>query len=222
MDSLSEAAGVEIEASGLAVVRELATRPETQLRGRAAERQIASYNRGAFTSGEFVEFIRSQSPEVQSMFSTASDDQLNMAVEQLTRKELLLEEARTKGLSLTRAEEDSIRSAARQEIRQVVEISGLARGASGASAAATEARVNTLLQDAIAGRANLIPLGRFGFLLREIYPSEINEGAFGQVVEQLEQIRASQPAPQPMPGQIPMEGGVPQGEIPMTPPDTTP
>jgi hypothetical protein len=70
-----------------------------------------------------------------------------------------------------------------------------------------------MLSEALAGRANLVPLERFGFLLRDLYPNEINEGAFGQVVEQLERIRASQPQPQPqmqqpMPGegqQLPVE-----------------
>jgi hypothetical protein len=215
MDSLSQASSVEVEPGGLAVVRELATRPETQLRGRAAEREIATYNRGAFTSGEFLEFIRSQNPQVQSMFSTASDDQLGSAIEQLTRKELLLQQARAKGLSLSRAEEDTIRVAAREEIRRVVEASGLNQGAAGAPAAATEARVNTLLREALAGRANLVPLERFGFLLRDIYPSEINEGSFGQVVEELEQIRASQPAPPQLPEgmSLPVEPG--QGEQPI-------
>jgi post-segregation antitoxin (ccd killing protein) len=215
MDSLSTAANVEIQPGGLAVVRELATRPETRLRGRAADREIATYDRGAFTSGEFVEFVRAQDPQVQSMFSTASDDQLSTAVEQLTRKELLLQQARAKGLSLSRAEEDTIRSAARAEIRRVVEASGLARGAAGAPAAATEARVNALLRDALAGRTTLVPLQRFGFLLRDLYPSEINEGAFGQVVEQVERIRASLPPP---PQQAP-DGSTMQPPAGGTPPD---
>jgi hypothetical protein len=224
MDSLSQAAEVELQPGGLAVVRELATRPETQLRGRAAERSIATYNRGAFSSGEFLEFIRAQPPQVQSSFSTASDDQLSTAVEQLTRKELLLQQAETRGLSLTRAEEDTIRTAARAEIQRVVEASGLGQSP-GAPSAATEARVTMLLRDAIAGRVNLVPLDRFGFLLRDLYPNEINEGAFGQVVEQLERIRASRPAPAPQ-MQMPMPegstmqppgGGPPQQEMPIEP-----
>jgi post-segregation antitoxin (ccd killing protein) len=215
MDSLSQAAEIEVQPGGLAVVRELATRPETQLRGRAAEREISTYNRGSFTSGEFLEFIRAQPPQVQSSFATASDDQLSTAVEQLTRKELLLQQAREQGLNLSRAEEDTIRVAARTEIQRVVQASGLGQGAAGAPAAATEARVNTLLRDALAGRVNLVPLERFGFLLRDLYPNEINEGAFGQVVEQVERIRASQPAPpqQQMPDGSTMQQPQPEGGV---------
>lgn len=220
MDSLSQAADVEVQPGGLAVVRELATRPETELRGRASERPISTYNGGAFTSGEFLEFVRTQAPQVQSMFSTASDDQLSTAVEQLTRKELLLQQARERGLSLSRAEDDTIRTAAREEIERVVQASGLSQGAAGAPAAATEARVNNLLSAALAGQVNLVPLERFGFLLRDLYPNEINEGAFGQVVERLERIRASQPAPQPqLPDGSTMQQPVPEGA---TPPPTQP
>src|SRR5690606_27168716 len=161
MDSLSAAANVVVQAGGLAVVRELATRPETQLRGRAADREIATYDGGTFTSGEFLVFIRAQGPQVQSMFSTASDEQLSTAVEQLTRKELLLQQAAARGLTLTAAEDDTIRTAAREEIHRVVEASGLAVGAAGAPPAATEARVNYLLREALAGRAGLVPLDRF-------------------------------------------------------------
>lgn len=215
MDSLSQAAGVEVEPGGLAVVRELAGRPETQLRGRAAERPISTYEGGTLTSGEFLDFIRTQPPQVQSSFAMATDDQLSTAVEQLTRKELLLEQARELGLSLSREEEDSIRAAARSEIQQVVAASGLSQGAAGAPAGATEARVYELLRAGLEGRANLVPLQRFGFLLRELYPNEINEGSFSQVVSQLERMRASQP-PQPVPG---MDPGA-QPDTPVQPQDT--
>lgn len=221
MDSLSQAAQIEVQPGGLAVVRELATRPETQLRGRAAERPISTYSRGTLTSGEFLEFIRTQAPQVQSMFSTASDEQLSTAVEQLTRKELLLQQARAQGLNLNRAEEDTIRAAARAEIQRVVQSSGLAQGTPGAPAAATEARVSTLLRQALGGQVSLVPLDRLGFLLRELYPNEINEGAFGQVVQQLERIRASQPAvpmnPDGSTMQPPAQQGDPQPQQPQQP-----
>lgn len=194
MDSLSQAAGVEVRPGGLAVVRELAGRPETQLRGRAAERTISTYEGGSFTAGEFLEFIRTQPPQVQGSFAAATDDQLAAAVEQLTRKELLLEQARQRGLSLSEEEEASIRDSARAEIRQIVQLTAIGGGMAGEPAAATESRVTHLLHEGLAGRANLVPLQRFGYLLRDLYPNEVNEGAFAQVLRQLDQIRASRPA----------------------------
>jgi hypothetical protein len=64
----------------------------------------------------------------------------------------------------------------------------------------------------------------FGYILRDLYPSEINQAAFPQVVEKVAQVRATQPvAPQ---GQMPpseMPEGVPQGApMPSAAPPATP
>lgn len=214
LDSISKAANVKLEEGALDVVKEIAGKPETALRGRAARREIATYTGGAFTTGEFLEFVRTQPAQVQSMFTTASDEQLENAVQQLTRKELLLRQAEARKLSLTTAEEDSIRSEARQAIRAVVQGTGFT-GAAGrsANADAIAMQVKSLLRAYISGQVQLVPLGMFGYILRDLYPSEINEAAFPQVVEKVAQVRATQPvAPQgPMPPSEMPQGGPPQG-----------
>lgn len=202
LDSLSEAAGVKVEPGGLAVVREIAGRPDSPVRGRAAQRAIATYKGGTFTTGEFLTFVRSQPPQVQNMFTTASDEQLENAVQQMTRKELLLAQAQSRNIALSKAEEDSIRSDARQAIQGLVQATGLA-SRTGAGVA-SDAQVRQLIRGYITGETQLVPLGPFGYLLRDLYPAEINQGAFGEVVQQVQQIRASQPAPAPgagIPGQ---------------------
>ncbi|HET7321960.1 MAG TPA: peptidylprolyl isomerase, partial [Longimicrobiaceae bacterium] len=212
LDSLSAAADVQVQPGGLAVVKEIAKRPEQQLRGRAAKREIATYDKGAFTTGDFLAFIRTQSPQVQKMFTEASDEDLKTAIEQMTRKELLLQAAKEKGISLDRAEQDSIRSNARKQIHQVVTLSGLNRIAgTRASGKVIDSTVTSMLQGLVQQQLNLPPLGRFGYALRDVYPAEINEGTFQQVVDRVQEIRESQPAPQgpPMP-----QGAVPQPSAP--------
>ncbi|MBW3630227.1 MAG: peptidylprolyl isomerase [Gemmatimonadetes bacterium] len=196
LDSISKSANVKLEEGGLAVIREVAGKPETALRGRAGRREIATYTGGAFTTGEFLDFVRTQPAQVQSMFTTASDEQLENAVQQLTRKELLLRQAEARNIKLTRAEEDSIRSEARQAIRAVVEGTGFTGAAGrGANAEAIATQVKQLLRAYISGQVQLVPLAAFGYILRDLYPNEINEAAFPQVVEQVAQARAAQPAP---------------------------
>lgn len=211
MDSLAAGADVQVQPGGLAVVREIASRPEMSLRGRAAEREIARYQGGNLTTGEFVDFIRTQAPQVQSAFATATDEQIESAVQQLVRRELLLQQARAHDISLTREEEESVRAEARIAIQQLLQASGLADLAGQRAPASTiDARVKSLLQDAVGGRAQLVPLGRLGQMLRDLYPSEINEGTFPQVVSQLETLRAGQPPLPPTGGeQIPMPEPMP-------------
>jgi hypothetical protein len=209
LDSIAEAANVRIQPGGLAVIREIAARPDATLRGRAATREIAVYEGGAFTSGEFQEFVRTQPAQVQQMFATASDEQLETAVEQLTQKELLLREAERRNVTLTQAQEDSIRTEAREAVRMVVQETGLAGAGRDASPSEVDAHVRRLLSAYISGQIELIPLGRLGFILRDLYPSEINEGAFGEVVTRVTQLREAQPQPAPEPGEGPPQPGQP-------------
>src|SRR5690606_5646863 len=79
-----------------------------------------------------------------------------------------------------------------------------------ANDAAVSGRVNEMLEGAISGQFQLAPLGRLGFALRDLYSSEVNEGTFGQVIGQIETIRASQPVPPAPRGSLP----IPQGALP--------
>ena len=220
LDSISKSAGVKLEEGGLAVVREIAGRPDAALKGRAARRSIASYTGGTFTTGEFLAFIRTQPPQVQSMFTTASDEQLENAIQQMTRKELLLAQAGARKISLSKAEEDSIRVDAQQAIRSLVQATGLTAAAQrGADKAAIDTRIKTLLRGYITGEAQLVPLGPFGFMLRDLYPAEINQGTFAQVVQKITQLRASQPAPAQGPPGMPGMPSDPSVGVPMPQPE---
>jgi hypothetical protein len=191
IDSLTTAANVEVRPGGLAVVREIAQKPDAAVRGRAAAREIATYTGGRYTSGNFASFIRSQPPHVQSAFATATDDQLEGVVTQLARKEVLVREAEARGIQLTAEEDAEIRNEARQAIREVLQASGFAsRGAQGSGTLGAEVR--ELIEGAIRGERQLVPLGPLAFALRQAYPAEVNENAFAQVVRRLEELRAEQ------------------------------
>lgn len=196
LDSLSVRAGVEVVEGGMEAVKEIAARPSINLRGRAARREVASYEGGEFTAAEFAEFIRTQPPQVQTAFSTAPDDQLEEGIKQLVQMELLLAEAEEMDISLSDEEDELIRTEARTAIRELIEATGFGEAArSGATDAELDQHVMSILQGVIAGQAPYIPLGRLGFALREAYDFEVNESAVADVVTQLEAIRAAQPAP---------------------------
>jgi hypothetical protein len=226
LDSISKTAHVKVEEGGLALVKEIAAKPETALTGRAARKNIATYDGGEFTSGEFLEFVRTQQAQVQNMFSTASDEQLTQAVQQLTRKELLLRQATQRHVVLTKAEDDSIRSEARQAIRALVQTTGFVAPGQKPTPEAIDQKVKNLLRGYITGQVQLVPLGMFGYILRDKYPSEVNTAAFPQVVEKVAAARASQPQqpqmqgvpPQQMPAPMPQQGMPQQGMPQQGPP----
>lgn len=225
LDSLTAAADIQLRPGALAMVRELAGQPEVTLRGRAAERVIATYRGGTFTAGEFTEFIRTQNPQVQNAFATATDEQLEGALEQIVRREILVEEARRMGLSLTPEEEQQVRQEAREAIREVVEMAGFARqaeAAGGSAAAAIDQQVRELLEAAIDGRAQLVPLGHLSYTLRTRYDAELFDQNLARVISRLEEMRAQQPAQQqqqqqeqtPATGLPDQPAALPQGDEP--------
>jgi len=199
LELISADANVQVASGALDVVREIANRPDIALRGRAAERAVATYQGGEYSAGRFQTFIRTQPPQVQGAFASAPDDQLETGVLQLVQIELLLREAESRGITLTAEEEEQIQRDARENIAALIDATGFLDAArQGADPAAIDAHVQTLLRGVITGEMPFVPLGRLGVSLRDLYGFDVNEGSLAQVITRLEEIRVSQPAP-PMP-----------------------
>jgi hypothetical protein len=230
LDSLSAAADVKVAEGGIEVVREIAKNSNRELRSRQADRAVAEYTGGELTAGEFQKFILTQSPQVQTAFASATDEQIESGIQQLVQMELLLAEANRRGIKLTAEEDEQIRTEARATIRELVEATGFLEAArQKADPAALDEHVKQLVKGVVNGEQPYIPLGPLGVILRDIYSYEVNEAAFPQVVSKLEEIRASMPQQPADQGQMPVmpDGTTPQG-IPVdpnaqpAPPTTTP
>lgn len=221
VDSLTRAANVEVRPGAAQVARELAGQENLQLRGRAAERVMASYRGGELTSGEFAEFIRTLPPQARGSFAQATDEQVTELVREMTQREILLGEAQRRKLTPTQAQVDTLRLSTRQAISQFLRMAGftpdrLPRGA-GANAA-IEARVKELIEGAISGTRQAPSLGPLAPALRTAYPHEVNEGTFPKVVQSIQAVRAAQPAPTPPAGAPPAPGAQPGTQAPPPPP----
>lgn len=203
LEQVTERAQVQVSPEGPAVLRQIAEGRAEPLEGRAAGRVLATYRGGQLTSGEAADALRGQPAQAYAQLAAGTDEQLTQLTEQLVTQELLLAQAAAQNVALSPAETDTLRNQARQAIRQLLQSSGLATGEN--NTAAIEARVLALIEGALSGRAQVVPLGRLGQALREEYDAEIHESAFAEVVRALQAIRATQPAPQP---------GVPQPGVP--------
>ena len=217
LDSLADDVNVTIPTATLDVAREIASRPERSLSGRQGARAIATYDGGEYTASEFGEFVRSQPPQMQSSFASASDEQLETAIRQLVQMELLLAEVEARGITLPAEEDDRLRREAREMLDDLLQATGFVEAArQGAGAGALADHVKQLVEGVVTGEAPFVPLGQLGLILRDRYTYEVNESAFSSVISGLEQIRASQPAP-PAPLPLDPEGmpleAIPGGEV---------
>ena len=214
VDGLTKKAAVKVAPGAAKIARELAEQDNLDLRGRAAERTMASYTGGELTTGEFAQFLRTLPPQARGSFGQATDEQVNDLVEQMTNRELLLNEATTRKITATPAQLDTIRRGTRQAISEMVRVAGFNRLPRGSGAnAVIETRVRELIEGAISQTRQVPQLGPLSPALRNAFDYEVNEATFPAVVKQMQTIRSSMPAPAPpagsMPGQqmpMPMPG----------------
>ncbi|GMV04850.1 MAG: hypothetical protein AMXMBFR53_11300 [Gemmatimonadota bacterium] len=176
------------------VVKELAKDPSTQLRGRAANRALVTYEGGAVTVSEILTIVQSQQPQFRDQVQSADDEQIGNFLEGVAQRELLVAEAERGGLGPSDARVDSLVTEARTQLLSVVDEIGLRRleRAPGEDLGpAVDRAVGAALQDILTGARDVVPLGQISFQLRSRRPAVIYEPGLGQVVLRVGQARAT-------------------------------
>ena len=214
VDSLKRVARVQVQPGAEEAMRELASQENLSLRGRAAGRELATYRGGEVTSGELADVLQGVPAQGREQMQEAQESDLKSFLENEALKEYLLAEARERNFRLSNAAVDSIRTDARQAIRNILQVSGLSgrrfpRGQAGRGA--IQEAVRQLMQQAVEGQRQLPPLGKLGYALRNAYGADVNTSAFQRVVDRMKAIRAAQPGGQTQePGVPPMPPGTQQ------------
>jgi hypothetical protein len=212
---LTEPLNIEVQDGAVQNAKEMASKPNMQLRGRAASRPLVRYEDGALTAAEFLDIVRASfSPEQRGQMAAATDDQIKQVLEGLTRNEILIAQAEEEDIRFTEAEQDSVRRQVQASLAMAARQAGLVsiQPQDGETMhQAVERRVKTFLEAIMRGEQNLIPLGVIGFALREQYDGQVFDRAIDATVAKIE---AQRPPAPPMPPQLPQ----PQQ---LTPPDTT-
>src|SRR5690606_24133588 len=109
VEGLTGSLQIKVHDGAAEVARDLASKPEMQLRGRAASRALVSYNGGSLTASEYLHWIRTRTtPSNRAQLAAMGEDNLVTVLEGMARNEILLDDARRKGLSVTPAERDSL------------------------------------------------------------------------------------------------------------------
>jgi parvulin-like peptidyl-prolyl isomerase len=232
VDSLKTASAVKVESGAAQQVRELAKGGAKPVKGRAASRALVTFRGGQYTVGQLQPDLANVPPEGLKQISEAPDSVINNILEQQSSKQLLLAEARKRGIQMTPQESQQMREQARQVVLQAVQMSGLAarrapRGEAGKPV--IEQQVREMLQQAVIGQRQMPPLGPLGTQLRGIYGFNFNEASIPRVLEKVRQLRATQPqvappAPgaQQMPQQQMPQQQMPQQQMPQQQPQAAP
>ena len=211
----------EVQEGAEQLVKELAEDP-SEAEGRTASRELITWEDGAVTAGEVAELLRSMPAPQRNQFASMQDEQLTQMLQDVATNELVLADARERGITVPQAQQDSVAALMRDRILQLAQNSGLtgAPQEGETQAEAVERRVNAFLTAALSGQRNLMPLGQLSTALREQVEWRINAPAVDEVVRRLEESRsdtaatgeATPPAARP---------DMPMPEAPAPEPDTT-
>lgn len=197
LDSL---AGLELAAEALVITRGLLTAAPARLSGRAAQRPILTWMNGSYTTGDFLELVGRSAEGFAESVAAASDEELEMALLRLGREELLMEEARARGLTPAEAALDSLSAVARGAIRERAAQIGLtprripapdsaALAAGDSVAAGPAALVEAALIRVVSGEQEIIPLGVIALLLRDQGDWRVHQSRIGATLALLREMR---------------------------------
>ena len=187
-------ADLEFEVSDGAgeTVKALAADP-SEAEGRRASRELITWEGGAVTAGELAELFQSMPAPQRAQFANMRDEQLTEMLQEVATNELVLADARERGITVPQAKQDSVAALMRDRILQMAQNTGLtgAPQPGETQAGAVERRVKSFLTAALSGQQNLLPLGQLSIALRQQMEWRINAPAVDEVVEQLEESRAN-------------------------------
>ena len=216
--ALVDSAKLEVQEGAYDVVRDLAPKPEGELKGRAASRALVKYRGGEFTARDFVEVLRGVQPQNRGQIQQMPDEQMKVMLEQMTRTKLLVDAAEERKLAMPAPRLDSIKTQTYAQLVEATRAAGLLNIQPQEGESKDDAilrRVNTLIEGTIKGEQNVIPLGALSFALREQFGGEIFERAIPAVVAKVDATRPPAAPNQPgMPIQPPPTGTSPQPGAP--------
>lgn len=219
LTQLTDARQIEVQDGATSVARELASKPGTTLSRRAGQRVLVRYQGGSLTAQEYLALMQQRPAAQRSQIAAAGDDQLQEWLRLLARDEILIEEARNRGLGASQTEQDSARLELREQLVEAARDAGLLPVTPQAGETHNQAiqrQVNAFITQIINGEASVIPLGAIGFTMRQQFGAELFERAIPTVVSRVEQRRPAGGMPEDMP-QMPMPEQMPPQEQPMQP-----
>ena len=207
-------ANVQVAQGAVQVARDIAARMDEPLRSGEADETLVTYEGGSVTAGELQRFLVTQPREIRDQIDAATDEQLNEFLRQVTRDELLVQEAERRGIALSGGEIEALEDQLRLQYTQAAGILGISsiEPSPGESLRdALDREVKALIARVVRGDQELVPLGALANPLRYLYGAELSRPGIPRVIERIMILRAAETA-----------GAAPSGDAPSTPPTLEP
>jgi hypothetical protein len=216
VQGVETAASPVIEEGAIELVRKIAENVTEPLSRTDASRAIVSYAGGEYTGRDLQNFLMNQGPDMHSQVVAAPAEQLEPFLLELTRAELLVADAVSKGVTVSDEEVAQIQDEFRGEYTRFAEALGIQAITPQDGESLTEAidrEVKALMGRLISGETQVAPLGPLAYPLRTTFGSEISDAAMDLTVARVGELRGVAPGVPPV---------VPGLADPTAQPSTTP
>jgi hypothetical protein len=187
------AANVRVEDDAPAIMREVASQAGRPMSSRAASRALVRFEGGTFSAADFREFLASQPQELVGQVEGATDQELTGLLDNLVRSELLVAEARRRGIEPDAEESRLVAEGLREQYREIARSVGvleLERESGESTNRAIDRRIREILEQVIRGETDVFPLQGLAMPLRNQFGAALSEDALARVVERVETLRA--------------------------------
>ncbi|MFP3948272.1 MAG: peptidylprolyl isomerase [Gemmatimonadota bacterium] len=199
---LEDEAGLELQDDAIEITRALAAEPGELPSGADRDDPLVSYQDGALTVGEYQDFIRTRPASERSQIEGATAQQIEGAIMNLSRRDLLLQRARESGMELSQARGDTLREQVRANLRQAgrqLDPSQAVRQETESAEDAIQTTVMDVLTQTLQGARAPLQLGGLSYVLRDPVEVEIYDEGVQQVLQRIQE--ASAPSAPTAPGQ---------------------
>jgi hypothetical protein len=196
LDQLVTAADVQIQDGAAQRVREITANPTVELSGPDAAESLVIYEGGAYTVGDYRDFVLAQPIELRGQVQMALDEHLDGFLRDLVRDRLLIADAERRGIEVRPLELEQIELEIKTQFEtfgESLQLGAIEPEASESLEDAVAREVWSLLEGVVAGERELLPLGALSVPLRNHYGAELSPEGVSAATARVAEIRAAEP-----------------------------
>lgn len=198
--NLVESAAIEVQTEELESLKQVAEDPSTQLAPRALDRPLVQYDGGTYTLREFRSWLLTGPPSLSDQLQAATDEQLENLLTSLTQSELLVGEAKTEGIEVSAARQDSLTDGLLAGVKGIAQELGffqISREDGESMEEAADRVVRGILVEVVQNGREVYPLQTVAFALKEQFNARIFPAGIDRTVTRIAELRAQAPAMPP-------------------------
>ncbi|HXY69308.1 MAG TPA: peptidylprolyl isomerase [Gemmatimonadales bacterium] len=224
-DSVDKSSAIAVKGSAPAAVRSAA---QDLHAFQGSGRVVATYHGGSLTLGDFVHWLEAFPPQTRSAVAQAPDSSLTQFIQTVVRNEILIRAARTKGITLTASDRDTIRNYFRMDLDTMKARLGVSPESLAADTAARRNRADIAAHHAERFFADLVSASSsrqyfelppfLSDVLRSRATWDVSPAGIDRALERATALRGPTAPSGGVPPMTPAPGGPPVGARPVGPP----